>query len=78
MESQMDQLVQEKESVKETDTPIIPLVIPVITTTEASTLGEKLAPKEPLATAVEVSSILLQPQILLQHRFNKQMEQVRL
>ena len=39
MESQMDQLVQEKETVKEIETPIIASVIPVISTVVASTLG---------------------------------------
>ena len=53
MEVQMDQLVQEKETVKE---PVIPTVIPVITAAVPSTLGENLAPKEPLATAVPVTS----------------------
>ena len=45
METQMDHLVKEKEIVKEHETPIIPTVILVITTSVASTLGEKLAPK---------------------------------
>lgn len=53
IEVQMDQLVQEKETVKE---PLIPTVILVITTAVPSTLGEKLAPKEPLATTVPVTS----------------------
>ena len=53
MEVQMDQLVQEKEIVKE---PVIPTFIPVITTIVPSTLREKLAPKEPLATTVPVTS----------------------
>ena len=53
MEVQMDQVVQEKEIVKE---PVIPNVIPVITVAMPSTLGEKLAPKEPLATVVPVTS----------------------
>ena len=41
---------------KEPYTPIITLVIPVTTTAVASTLGEKLAPKEPLETVVPVIS----------------------
>ena len=49
----MEKIVQEKETVKE---PVIPTVIPVITAVVPSTLGEKLAPKEPLATAVPVTS----------------------
>ena len=49
----MNKPVQEKEIVKE---PEIPTVIPVITTAVPSTLGENLAPKEPLATAVPVTS----------------------
>lgn len=53
MEVQMDQLVQEKETVKE---PVIPTVIPVITAAVPSTLGEKLAPKEPLAIVVPVTA----------------------
>ena len=56
METQMDRLVQERETVKEPKFPTIPTVIPVITTTVPSTLGEKLAPKGPLATAVPVTS----------------------
>ena len=56
METQMDQLVKEKETVKETEAPIIPIVIPVITSVVVSTLGEKLAPNEPLATVVPVHS----------------------
>ena len=56
METQMDKLVKEKETVKETDAPNIPTVIPVITTAVVSTLGEKLAPNEPLATTVPVHS----------------------
>ena len=53
MEVQMDQIVQEKETVKE---PVIPTVIPVITAVVPSPLGETLAPKEQLATAVPVTS----------------------
>ena len=56
METQLDQLVKEKEIVKEAKPPIIPTVILVITTAVTSTLGEKLAPNEPLATAVPVHS----------------------
>ena len=56
METQMDQLVKEKETVNETNAPIIPTIIPVITIVVVSTLGEKLAPNEPLATAVPVHS----------------------
>ena len=53
MEVQMDQVVQEKETVKE---PVIPIVILVIIVAVPSNLGEKLVPKEPLATAVPVTS----------------------
>ena len=56
METQMDELVKEKETVKEIDAPIIPTVIPLITTAVVSTLGVKLAPNEPLATIVPVHS----------------------
>ena len=49
----MDKLVQEKETPK---IPEIPTVIPVITTVVPPTLAENLAPKEPLATAVPVTS----------------------
>ena len=52
----MDQLVKEKKTVNETNAPIIPTVIPIITTAVASTLGEKLAPNEPLAIVVPVHS----------------------
>ena len=38
----MDQLVKERDIVKESETPIIPIVIPVITIAVASTLGDKL------------------------------------
>ena len=41
---------------KETDASTIPTVIPIITAVIPSTLGENLAPKEPLATAVSVQS----------------------
>ena len=41
---------------KENETSTIPTVIPIITAAIPSTLGEKLAPKEPLATAVSVQS----------------------
>ena len=53
MEIQMDKLVQKKETLKESE---IPIVIPVITAVVPSTLGENLAPKEPLSTAVPVNS----------------------
>ena len=49
----MDKLVQEKETPK---VPEIPTAIPIITTTVPSTLAENLAPKEPLATVVPVTS----------------------
>lgn len=52
MESQLDIMMKEKEIVKETDTSTIPTVIPIITVVVPSTLGEKLAPKEPLAISV--------------------------
>ena len=55
MEIQMDKLVQERETVKE---PEIPTVIPMITTTVPSNLGENLAPKGSLATAVPVTSTI--------------------
>ena len=41
---------------KENETSTIPTVIPIITAAIPSTLGEKLAPEEPLATAVSVQS----------------------
>ena len=53
MEIQMDKLVHEKETPK---TPEIPSIIPMITTVVPSTLAENLAPKEPLATIVPVTS----------------------
>ena len=53
MEIQMDKLVHEKETPK---TPEFPSVIPMVTTTVPSTLAEELAPKEPLATVVPVTS----------------------
>ena len=56
METQLDQLVKEKEIVKEAEAPIIPSVIPVITTVVASTFGEKIAPNVPLAIVVPVHS----------------------
>ena len=56
METQLDQLVKEKETTKEAEDPIIPTIIPIITTDVASTLGEKLAPNVPLATVVLVHS----------------------
>ena len=49
----MDQLVQENETIKE---PVISTFIAVITAAVPSTLGENLAPKEPLATTVPVTS----------------------
>ena len=52
MEVQMDQVVQEKETFKE---PVISTATPVIIAAVPYTLGEKLAPKEPLATAVPVT-----------------------
>ena len=39
METQMDKLVWERETVKELEIPTIPTVIPVITTTVPYTLG---------------------------------------
>ena len=56
METQMDHLVKEKETIKEQETPIIPTTILVITTIVSSTLGDKLAPKGSLATAVPMTS----------------------
>ena len=56
MESQLDILMKEKETVKETDASTIPIVIPIIIVDIPSTLGENLAPKEPLEIAVSVQS----------------------
>lgn len=56
MESQLDILMKEKETVKETDASTIPTFIPIIIADIPSTLGENLAPKELLATAVSVQS----------------------
>ena len=53
METQMDKLVHEREIIK---TQEVPSVIPMVTTVVPSTLAKKLAPKEPLATAVPVTS----------------------
>ena len=57
MESKIYLLMKEKETMKETEASTIPTVIPIITAIFPSTLGEKLAPKEPLATAVSVQSV---------------------
>ena len=57
MEIQLYILMKEKEIVKEIDASTIPIVIPIITTAIPSTLGEKLAPKEPLATEVSIQSV---------------------
>ena len=53
MEIQMDKLVYERETTKAQE---VPLVIPMVTTVMPSILVEELAPKEPLATAVPVTS----------------------
>ena len=49
----MDKLVHERETTKTQETPT---VIPMVTTIVPSTLAEELAPKEPLATVVPVTS----------------------
>ena len=49
----MDKLVHEKEIKKARKTPA---VIPIVTTVVPSTLAEELAPKVPLAIAVQVTS----------------------
>ena len=56
MESQLDLLMKEKETMKETEASTIPTVIPIVTADVPSTLGENLAPKEPLETTVSVQS----------------------
>ena len=53
MDIQMEKLVHEKETRKVRE---IPTVIIVITTVVPSTLAEELAPKEPLANSVLVTS----------------------
>ena len=53
METQMDKLVHKRETTKTQETP---KVIPMVTVVVPSTLAEELAPKEPLGTAVSVTS----------------------
>ena len=57
MENQIETLIKEKETLKETNISPIPTVIPMVSTTVPSTLAEHLAPKRVLETVVLVQSI---------------------
>ena len=53
MENQIETLIKEEETLKETNISPIPTVIPMVSIVVPSTLAEKLAPKRVLETACQ-------------------------